>query len=271
MASEILSLLQHGWENLWKNRVIWLFSSLVLIYPLLRLIIPMERNANLALSLLNIVINLAAIYFTFTSLVGISVVAYCIAIGNPVDWNTAFQESQYLLGRVIVLSFVVLLVLIVPFGCIVAFFFWQFLNIKNISHNIFFAAIPLSILSAMLSFPITETIKNNTSISKSLKAGWAVFTHHFVSLAIVGFLLMIGLRVLNISVSMAAILVEHNFDVSALSKLDFISPLLSFPNNNFYNLIVAIPQAIWQTYSASVFTFAYLNYSGAKMRKQRTP
>ena len=92
MASEILSLLQHGWENLWKNRVIWLFSSLVLIYPLLRLIIPMERNANLALSLLNIVINLAAIYFTFTSLVGISVVAYCIAIGNPVDWNTAFQE-----------------------------------------------------------------------------------------------------------------------------------------------------------------------------------
>jgi hypothetical protein len=70
---------------------------------------------------------------------------------------------------------------------------------------------------------------------------------------------------------MVALLVENNFDVSVLGKLDFISPLLSFPNNNFYNLITAIPQAIWQTYSASVFTFAYLKYSGAKMSKQRMP
>ena len=267
MASEISSLLQNGWKNLWKNRVIWLFSSLLLVYPLLRLIVPMERNANLTLSLLNLVISLASIYFTFTSLVGISFVAYCIAIGNPVDWSTAFQESQYLLLRIIVLSFVVLLVLIIPFGCVGAFFLWQFLNIKNISHVIFLAAIPLSIFSAMLYFSITETIKSNTTVAKSLKAGWAVFTHHFVTLAIVGVLLMIGLRVINISVSMAVLLVEYNFDVSALSKLDLISPILSFPNNNFYNLITAIPQAIWQTYSASVFTFAYLKYSGAKMSK----
>jgi len=203
--------------------------------------------------------------------VGISFVAYCIAIGNPVDWNTASQESQYLLGRIVVLSLVVLLVLIIPFGCIVAFFFWQFLNNKNISHVIFFAAIPLSIFSAMLYFPIAETIKNNSTIGKSLKSAWSVFTHHFVSLAIVGILLMIGLRVTNTLVSMATLLVESNFDVSALGKLDFISPLLSFPNNNFYNLITAILQAIWQTYNASVFTFAYLKYSGATMSKQRTP
>lgn len=271
MTSEISSLFQHGWKNLWKNRILWLFSSLILIYPLLHLIFPTQKSDNLALSLLNLALSLAAIYFTFTSLVGVSFVAYCIAIGNPVDWDTAFLESQYMLGRIVILSFVVLCMLIIPFGCILIFFFWQFLNIKNITHAIFLAATPLSIFSAVLYFAITEAIKNNATIRKSLRAAWTVFTQHFISLAIVGILLIIGYQMINIAVSMAVQLVENNFDVSVLGKLDFLTPVLSFPNNNLYNLIITIPQAIWQTYSASVFTFAYLKYSGAKMSKRRTP
>ena len=123
----------------------------------------------------------------------------------------------------------------------------------------------------MFYFPLTETVRNSSSIGKSLTAAWAVFATHFVSLAIVGSTLLIELRAIIILVSLAALLVENHFDVAALGMLDYVSPLLSFPKNNFYNLITAIPQAIWQTYSASVFTFAYLKYSGAKMGKHKTP
>ena len=270
MASEITSLLQHGWKNLWKNRAIWLFSSLTLIEPLIRLVVPIQKITDLPSSLLNLVVSLASVYFTFMSIAGVSFVAHCIATGWIVDFRTAFEESKDLFWRVVAFSFL-LLIFIAPFACIVAFSLWEFLQIKDIYHNLFFASIPLSVFAAMGYFPITETITSNSKIGKSLKAAWTVFTYHFFDLAITGLLLMVGLRAIIISISLASMLIQNNFDVSAFGKLDFISPQLSFPNNNLYKLIIAIPQAIWQTYTASIFMFAYLKYSGAKMSKQSTP
>jgi hypothetical protein len=139
------------------------------------------------------------------------------------------------------------------------------------SHNLFWASIPIAGFAAMGYFPITETITNNSKIGKSLKAAWTVFTYHFAELATIGLLLTVGSRVVILFISLVLMLIQNNFDVSAVGKFDFISPQLSFPNNNLYKLIIAIPQAIWQTYTASIFTFAYLKYSGAKMSKQSTP
>ena len=266
MASEISSLFKHGWENLWKNKVLWLFSSLVLIEPLFYLIIPIQKNKDLPSLLLNLGVSLASIYFTFISIAGVALVSYCTAIGNTIDFNTAYNASNKLFWRIVALSFL-LLILLFPFACIGVYFFWRFLQPHDIRHDIFLASIPFSVFLAIWYFPITEIIAHQSKIGESLKIAWAVFIRNFVNLAIIGLLLIIVLHVMDISVGAATMLVQNHFDVSALGKLDFISPPLSFPNNNFYELMAAIPQTIWQTYSASLFTFAYLKYRGAKMSK----
>jgi hypothetical protein len=267
MMSEISSLFQRAWENIWKNRVLWLFSSLVLIDPLLRLVIPIQKSNDLTSSLLKLVIGFASIYFMFMSYAGVSFVAYCIAIGKPIDFQTAFQSAGTLFWRIIGLTFL-LFVFVAPFLCSVfVLTFKQPPQITDFAHNFFFAAIPLSIFAAMWYFPITEMIVNGSKIGNSLKTAWTVFTHNFVKLAIIGLLTGGVFYVINLFVSMATVLVQNSFDFSALKALDFISPHLSFTGNNYYSLITTMAQTAWHTYSTSIFTLAYLKYSGVKMNK----
>jgi hypothetical protein len=265
MTSELAFLLKSGWDNLWKNRIIWLFSSLVLIEPLLRFFLPLQRYEKLFLSFLNLVISWASLYFMFLSIAGVSFVAYCVATETSVDVKAAFQASHKLFWRSIALWFLVALA-IVPLTLIIASALWNLLLIKNLSHNYFYAAIPISVFAAMLCFPITEVIANNSSIGKSLKSSWIIFTHNFFNLSIVGFLLLIGLRVTALFISIVIFLFQNNFDISVINKFDFISPELSFPQN-MMKLVVAIPNVIWQAFSISTFTVAYLKYGGAKMSK----
>jgi hypothetical protein len=267
MASEITSLLKRGWENLWKNRILWLFSGLALIASILRLIIPNQKSDDLTSSFLGLIISLASFYFTVVGDAGISVVAYCIAIGNPVDFETAFQASRNLFWRIVGLTFLLILC-VAPFACVLVFAFWRFTQIKDIPHDIYLAVIPLSIFSALGSFTITEMIANNSTIGNSLKSAWTVFTDHFVNLAVIGLLLIGVSRVVDIFIGMAILLVQNNSDVSALSNLDFIYPHFSFPNGSFFGLVTAITQKVWQTYGTSIFTVAYVKYRGAKRNKQ---
>jgi len=267
MASEIASLLQHGWVNLWRNKTLWLFSSLGLIDTLVRAIVPIAQDESPPSILFFLILSIAAIYFTFMSYAGLSFVAYSIAIGKSVDFQTAFENSKNLFWRVVGLSF--LLVLIVS-PCICTVFIISYkepFQIAYVAHNLIFVSIPLSIFAAMWYFPITEMVANDSKIGKSLKTAWTIFTYNFANLAIIGFLLTGIFYVINISISMAAMLVQNNFDFSALNTLDFISPHLSFAENNSYRLVAAIAQTAWHTYSTSIFTLAYLKYSGIKMLK----
>jgi hypothetical protein len=268
MALQITLLLKHGWENLWKNRVLWLFSGLVLVEPLLRLIIPVPNSESLASSISNLVVNLVALYFTILSIAGVAFVAYHTAIGSPVDFQTAFQASKRLFWRVVGISFL-LAVFLLPYFCILGFSFNQILR-SDIRYNFFFIPIFLSIFTAMWYFPVIESIATDSKVGESLKTAWTIFIRNFVSLTIISLLLVILLRVIGIASGMVMILVQNNFDVSALGKLDYLSPHLSFPKNNLYELVTAILQTMWQTYSASIFTFAYLKYSGATMQRHST-
>jgi hypothetical protein len=239
----------------------------VLIEPLIRLIIPIPKIADLPSSLLNLVVSFASVYFTFMSTAGISFVAYCIAVGKSVDLETAFQNSTNLFWRVVGISF--LLVLIIA-PCLFTVFIVSYkepFQIANLAHGFFFLSVPLSMFAAIGCFSIIEMIANNSKIGKSLKTAWTVFTYNFVSLAIIGFMLAIASYITNVSISIVAMLAQNSFDFAVLSKLDLISPHLSVTNNNIYKLVSTIAQAGWRTYSISIFTFAYLKYSGAKMSK----
>jgi hypothetical protein len=268
MAAEITSFLQRGWENLWKNKVLWLFSSLVLLDSIFYLVVPLQ-NVDFASSLLDLVVRFVTIYFTYLGFAGVSFVAYHTTLGNLVNLSDAFQASKKLFWRVVVLSFLPF-VFLAPCTFVFAFSLGRLLQIKEIPHVFFLGSIPLSIFTAMWYFPITETIANNAKIGKSLRTAWAVFTANFVNLAIIGLLLVAAFHLINIVISIVMMLVQSGFDISALNKLDFINPRLSFPDNKIYELITAIFLAVWQAYGISIFTVAYLEYRSAKMSKHIT-
>jgi hypothetical protein len=267
MASQISSLLKRGWENLWKNKILWVFSGLVLIDPLLRLISPIPPNGGLLSSLLYLILSVTSIYFMFMSYGGVSFVAYRIAIRESVNYETAFQNSTKLFWRVVGISFF-LVFIITP--CLFTVFIVTYeepFQIADLAHNFFLTSIPLSIFAAIWYFSITETIANNSKIGESLHTAWAVFTHNFISLAVIGFVLAIASYITNVSVSAFTMLAQNGFDFAVLSKLALISPHLSVTNDNVYKLASMIVQTAWRTYSVSVFTLAYLKFSGAKMSK----
>jgi hypothetical protein len=270
MASEITSLLQHGWNNLWKNRILWIFSSLTLIIPILSLIAALPKSSNLLSSLLNLVLSLASGYFIFMSTAGASFVAYCILVEIPIEYDTAYTASHQLFWRIVAVSFL-LLVFIAPFVYIITLIFQKVLQIRNSSQYLFISSIPLFIFEAMRYFPITDIIANDSKLGKSLKTAWTLFSQNFSILAIVGLLLITGLRVINLSFGMFIMLFQNNFELSSIGKLNFMNPYLSFPNNNFYVLVSTVTQAIWQTYSISIFSFAYLRYTSANMSKHSRP
>lgn len=260
--SDVFSLLRNGWENISKNKILWGFSFLVLIEPVIRLVIPYQRSSDLPILLVNLAVSITSFYLLFISDAGISYISYCIAIGEPVNAQIAYQASKKLFWRVVGLTFVLLLI-VSPCVCTVFLLsFKQPPQIADFAHSFFFTLTPLSAFSAVMYFAITETIVNDSKIGKSLKAAWVVFTYHFLSLAIIGLLLAIVSYMISVSIGSTILLVQNDFDFVSLSKLDFISPQLSFTDNNFYKLAIAVFSTIWRTYSTSVFTVAYLKYIG---------
>ena len=270
MASQIALLLKHGWVNIWKNKTLWIFSSLVLIDPLVRLIVPIPQNESLPSALFYLILSIASLYFIFMSYAGVAFVAYQITIGKSVDFETTFQNSTSLFWRVVGISFLLVLI-VAPCLCLVFIVSYREpFELAYLAHTVFLLLIPLSIFGALWNFAVTEIIAHDSKIGKSLRTAWAVFTSNFFSLVIIGFAIGIASHMTNIFVSMATLLVQNSFDFAVLSNLDFISPHLSVTDNNVYKLVSAIAQTPWKTYSASVFTFAYLKYSGAKISEKST-
>lgn len=259
--SEISSLLRIGWGNIWKNKILWGFSFLVLLEPAISFFIPIQKSIDLPSSLFNLAVSIISLYLFFISSAGSSFVSYCIATGEPVNVQTAYRASKKLFWRVVALNLVLFLIISPYIFTVFALSFKQTAQIANFAHNFFFTLIPLSVFAALLDFAITDTIANNSKIGKSLKAAWTVFRHHFVSLATIGLLLTIISYIGNVSIGATIMITQNGFDFASLSKLDFISPPLSFTDDNFYKLAIAGFFTIWRTFSTSVFTVAYLKYN----------
>lgn len=268
MTSQLTSLLCHGWTSLWKNRIIWLFSALALMEPFNRVIFPISNKASLSWSLLGLAISFASFYFVFLSTAGVSFVAYCVAIDKPVDLWAAFQTATDLFWKVVGISFLVVLMIVPCFFLGLIISYKGSFQIASFAHTLFFLYIPLSVFSAMGYFPVTEIIASKSTIRRSLRTSWSVFTHHFISLAIIGLVLTIALYLTTLVTSIVTILLQNSFDFAVLSKFDFISPQLSITNNSVYKLIIAVEQTVWRTYNISIYTLAYLKYISVQASKK---
>jgi hypothetical protein len=262
--SDIPLLLLRGWKNIWKEKILWLFSALVLVEPLVRTI-QIQKSVGLLSSFLNLIESLVFLVLICVSYAGVPYVAYCIAADKPVNIQTTFLAVKKFLWRFFV-STLLLGIFYAPCLCSVYFFLIkQPPQISDFSHNLYFAVIPLSIFSALWDFLLAEIIRSDSGIRESLKTAWSVFSNHFFVLAAIGIALAGASYVISITTGMATILIQYNFNLSSLSKLDYLSPALSFIGNNWYKLLSATALTFWNTYITSVFISAYLKYANIKM------
>ena len=275
MMTDIFTFFQLGWKNLWKEKILWLFSSLVLIDPLLRFFIPTQTSNNFLLSLLILVVSFVFLALMFISFTGTTYVAYFIATGNPVSIQETFQAAKKFFWRAFgstclyFLFFILFFVLC--FLLVFIFYFKRFPQSLDVSYLFFFISMFFSIFAAPWYFLLTEIIVNDFKIGKSMENAWNLFIEKFVVLAVIGIVLSSIWHVVNIIIGTAAILIQYNFDFTALSKLNFITPYLSFVGNKLYVLVISIAGVAGTTYNTSIFMVAYLKYRSPKDDKQIAP
>ena len=235
----------------------------MLLSPLVDFI-PIQNTTGLLLSFLKLAKSFASFSLTIINYTGVIYVLYCTNNGVPVNIQSTLLVIKKFFWLVL-FSFFTILFFLAPFFCLVVILsFKQPIQSVDIAHNSYIVAIPLAIFAAMQYFLITEIITSETLIWESLKVAWAIFTKHFVVLALVGIILAVTWYVINITIGAAVILNQNNFDFTVLNKLDFVSPHLSFTENNLYKAVIAIAQTIWLTYTASVFVLAYSRYKDVK-------
>jgi len=79
---------------------------------------------------------------------------------------------------------------------------------------------------------------------------------------------MIIFKIFSVAAGISTLLIQSGFDITSLSKLDYINPSMTLSRNILFILINGLGQTIFSVFGASVFAFAYLKYSGVKTQRQ---
>src|SRR5258708_23266513 len=91
--TDVLLFLRYGWQNIWKQKTIWLFSALVFLMPFLPK--PPSPPKSISLGLLSILYSIFAFLVRFYSTIGVPYLAYCFSIGRSVT----IQETFFAIRR----------------------------------------------------------------------------------------------------------------------------------------------------------------------------
>lgn len=265
--TDVFLFLGQGWNNIWQQNAIWLFGALPILYQLFRAF-QIEPGQNLSGLLLSLVEVLISIILSLVSFIGVPYLAYCFSIGKPATFQETLSAIRKFSARVIGCSCIVFLLLI---PCLFLAFTistntsTQQLEIPNKFTLILF---PLSIFSAMVDFSFFGFFANDSGIRKNLKDAWTLFTADFGVLAILGIILVIIFHIFSIVAGISTLLIQSGFDLTSLSKLDYINPSMSLSKNILFVLINGLGQTIFTVFGASVFALAYLKYRGVKTQRQ---
>ena len=262
--AEVLLFIQHGWQNIWKQKTIWLFSALPVIG---QLVLPDydRREQNLVLLCLYLMVSILTIVVSVVSFIGVPYLAYCFSIGKSATIQETLLAIRKFAGRIIGCSVLAVLLLLPCFFLVLAIAFKDAdhpLPVSNIAILVF---LPLSIFGCLWNFSIFGFFENDWGIRKSIEHAWSLFTAHFGALALLGVLIVVILRISSAMAGAVAVLIQSGFDVTSLSNLNFVDPSTTLGKNVLFGLIDGVNQTIYNTFSTSVFVLAYLKYSGVKI------
>src|SRR5688572_14346562 len=265
--TDVFLFIRQGWNNIWKQNAIWLFGALPILDQLFRTF-QIEPGQNLSVLLLSLIENLISIILSLVSFIGVSYLAYCFSIGK----SSTIQETLFAIrkfsGRVIGCSCLGFLILSPCLLLMLGISIDNTTQPPDISNKFILMIFPLSIFSAIWEFSFFGFFANNSGIRKSLKAAWELFTAHFGVLAMLGIILGIMFRIFSAAAGILTLLIQSGFDITSLSKLDYLNPFMSLSRNLLFVLISGLGQTIFSVFGASVFALAYLKYRGVKTQRQ---
>jgi hypothetical protein len=242
--------------SVWKEKPVWLFFALSLASGLSN-IPPIQKNAWW---LWGIPTLLGMIFYLIGS-IGVTYIAYCVFIGKPVIFLEIFQVIRKSFRRVIAV-FLGAVVLFIPCVCSIPFSLKQPLQPSYISQHLSLVLWPYYLFIAILYFSVAEIVINDSGIRKSVKNAWYLFISHLRDVALMGIIAMAIGQLANILIGMVAVLTQSNFELKALSTIDYINPALSMSDNIFYHSATTVSSAVLSICITTIFVFAYLKYVG---------
>jgi len=260
-TSDIALFLRSGWENIWKEKTIFLFTALSSVSVIFRLLsFPPSMGW---FSFIEILINFI---FMCVSYIGTTYIAHCVSMGEPVTIGKTLQAVRKSLLRIIGI-FILMILIILPF--FIAFYVYSISShqpdpISAIVQGAYWAALPLSISTAWSYFLFAEIIINGFGILKSLKNATSLFLAHFGAMALLGIIIWGLGQIITILLGMASMLIQSNFAVTALTTLNYIHPSASFSHNYLYQFVDMLWAIIWVAFATSSFIRAYVKYSDVK-------
>lgn len=262
--ADVFLFIQHGWKNIWRQKIIWLYSIPPILDQLFN-ILPVKRAAAPLSSFIFMVESIIFVVLSYVGMIGVPYLAYRFLIGKPATIKeTSFAVNKFS-GRIIGCSCLGLLVMS-------PFLFWALAVSMNISTHTFqftykaiLIILPLSIFTALWQFTLVTFFENDWGIRQGLDKAWNLFKSHFGVLAILGLTLTTALRAYSAMSGILTVLIQSGIDINSISGLDLFNPYASLSKSLLFVLINGIGQTILTPLSASIFISAYLKYSDAKL------
>jgi hypothetical protein len=262
--ADVSLFIQRGWQNIWKQKTIWLFSALPALTGLFFRTYNRDEQ-NLALLCLYLVIIVMVMVLSVVGFIGLRYQAFNFSVGRSATVQETLDAVIIFSGRIIGCSALGLLLLAPCFLLVVGIALNNSMQSSQVSNMLLVAFLPLSIFSCLWDFSIFGFFENDWGIRQSIANAWSLFTSHFRVLALIGILMLVLFRICFAATGILTVLLQSGFDMASLSNLNYIDPSTTLGENGLFMFINGVNQIIFNTFSTSVFVLAYLKYRGVKI------
>lgn len=258
--ADILFFMKSGWKNIWTHKNILLWSGLTL-FPLIFYFYQPSTSwgvFDLALSLFLLATHLIIIMI---SLIGVPYLAYCYITGQGATMQETLSAIRKFFWRAIGCSCLGLtLFLPIVFFVIISSIDGQTGRFE-IPSRIFLWSLPLSAISAFWDFVLFGFFANDWGIRKSLQNAWFLFKANFNTLAVLGITITLLYGSYSALSGTITVLLQSNFEIDALSQLNYLNPATTLAGNLTFSTIYGIGNVLLIPFRASIFASAYTKYS----------
>ncbi len=264
--TDMFLFIQQGWRNIWKQNIIWLFSSIALIQQLLSTI-PVSENSSLLWQFLVLVEKGALAILSSISSIGVSYLAYRYALGKPATIQETLSAVKEVFVRVIVLGIFIAFISSPLFCWAIYVSMDEVTRTVQLAGTTILALLPFSIFNSIYDFSVFGFFSDNFLVPQSLKRAWGIFVKHFAVLATLGIIFAIITRIYLVVSGIVTVSLESYFNTQSFSNFDFLNPSSLLSKNVLFLLISGSIQVVLNPFSASVFALAYLKFSNEKLLK----
>lgn len=261
--ADIFLFIQQGWKNIWRQKNIFLFSMFTLSFQIFNFF-QSKFEWKSTQPLFYIILGLTSLILSLIGFIGMPYLVYCSATNKQPSIQETLSSINKFGIRVIGCSCLSILALspIIVWALV--------LSIKKstvppqISDQIFFLSLPVSIFSAVFYLAFPSIFANDHGILQSAKDAWNTFIGHFTVLAILGILITVIFRMSSVMAGALTVFFQSGFNQIALAKIDLINPSATLGKNALFVVLNSANQIILNPLGTSAFIFAYLKYSEIK-------